>query len=227
MQTWFFRDIKLIISLLCPKTAQSSRHVHPLTLGCLRCGGHWLTCMMASFLNTHSRGTARGGRGQQGISTNLPFQASISPCSAFQLSSSPSHSLFIHLALTHSPHPLPISISTNHTHISPQSACSQVRMQVRCFWWHQCQQHTNMMQQTQWCSLPVALNQDHTRQGKKRERKRKKGRRGTKQHVRQPLQLFSLTGYAYSVLAQRAPKITSKEWVVWRILPNWRGCATD
>lgn len=92
-----------MISLLCPKRAQSSRHVHLLTLGCPRCGGHWLTCMMASFLNTHEEGDRKRRKGQQGISTNLPFQASISPCSTFQLSSSPSHSLFIHFALTHSP----------------------------------------------------------------------------------------------------------------------------
>lgn len=42
-----------IISLHCPRRAQSSGDVRPLTLGCPRCGGHGLTCTMASFLNTH------------------------------------------------------------------------------------------------------------------------------------------------------------------------------
>lgn len=105
MQTWFFRDIKLIISLLCPKTAQSSRHVHPLTLGCLRCGGCWLTCMMASFLNTHSRGTARGGRDSKALQQTSPSKQASPPAQ---------HSSF------QAPHPIPSSF-TSPSPIPPPS----------------------------------------------------------------------------------------------------------
>ena len=81
-----------------------------------------------------------------------------------------------------SPSPVPphfLPISTPNTHISPESSCSQVHMQVGCFWWPWCQQHTNMMQQTQWHSLPAALNQGGThtkgKRGKGRGKREEEG----------------------------------------------------
>lgn len=84
-----------------------------------------------------------------------------------------------------------------------------------------------------WCNKPddVLCQQLSTRsthaKGKRGKGRGKREEEELKEHVCQGLQLFSLTGYAYSVLPQRSPEITSKQWVVWRILQNWQGCAID
>lgn len=98
-------------------------------------------------------------------------------------------------------------------------------MQVGCFWWHWCQQYTDMMQQTQGCFVQAALSQGHTRQ-------RLRGRgKGEEEGLRNTyIDLCSSPGWLHmpSVLPKMSPPSHfNTEGFAGRVLWHCQGCATD